>query len=45
VTTLIGIGWMILLIAFLTGFKKKISYFLVFLIHAVGTVFSLRFIT
>jgi len=43
VTTLIGVGWLILLAAFLLGFKKKISYFLVFLIHAVGTAFSLRF--
>jgi len=43
VTTLIGIGWVILLVAFLVGFKKKISYFLVFFIHAVGTAFSLRF--
>jgi len=42
-TTLIGVGWVILLIAFVAGFKKKISYFLVFLIHAVGTAFSLRF--
>ncbi len=42
-TTLIGVGWLILLAAFLVGFKKKISYFLVFLIHAVGTAFSLRF--
>jgi hypothetical protein len=40
---LIGIGWVIFLITFLIGFKKKISYFLVFLIHAVGTAFSLRF--
>lgn len=42
-TTLIGVGWLVLLAAFLVGFKKKISYFLVFLIHGVGTVFSLRF--
>lgn len=42
-TTLIGVGWLVLLVAFLIGFKKKISYFLVFLIHAVGTAFSLRF--
>ena len=42
-TTLIGVGWLILLAAFLVGFKKKISYFLVFLIHAAGTAFSLRF--
>ncbi len=42
-TTLIGVGWLILLAAFLVGFKKKITYFLVFLIHGVGTAFSLRF--
>lgn len=42
-TTLIGVGWLVLLAAFLVGFKKKISYLLVFLIHGVGTAFSLRF--
>ena len=42
-TTLIGVGWLILLAAFLVGFKKKITYLLVFLIHGLGTMFSLRF--
>lgn len=42
-TTLIGVGWLILLTAFLVGFKKKATYLLVFLIHALGTAFSLRF--
>ena len=42
-TTLIGVGWLILLVAFLVGFKKKVTYLLVFLIHGVGTLFSLRF--
>jgi len=43
ITTIIGILWVILLVAFVIGFKKKVSYFLVFLIHLVGTLFSLRF--
>ncbi len=42
-TLVIGVLWLILLTAFLVGFKKKISYLLVFLIHLVGTLFSLRF--
>lgn len=42
-TTLIGVGWLLLLAAFLIGFKKKLTYFVVFLIHAIGTAFSLRF--
>ncbi|WP_409434066.1 hypothetical protein ACJ3XI_06070 [Litorimonas sp. RW-G-Af-16] len=42
-TTLIGVGWVILLIAFIIGFKKKISYGLVFLIHLVGTLMSLPY--
>lgn len=36
-----GVLMMILLIAFLVGFKKKITYFLVFILHAVGTLMTL----
>lgn len=36
-----GVLMVILLLAFLAGFKKKISYGLVFLVHAVGTVMTL----
>lgn len=43
VTMMIGVLWLILLAAFLVGFKKKISYGLVFLLHLIGTIFSLRF--
>lgn len=42
-TTIIGVGWLILLAAFLVGFKKKLTYLAVFLIHGLGTAFSLRF--
>ena len=36
-----GVLMMALLIAFLVGFKKKITYFLVFILHAVGTLMTL----
>lgn len=36
-----GILMMILLLAFLAGFKKKITYLLVFLLHALGTLMTL----
>jgi len=36
-----GVLMMALLIAFLIGFKKKITYLLVFILHAVGTLMTL----
>ena len=36
-----GIIMMALLIAFVAGFKKKITYLLVFILHAVGTLMTL----
>ena len=36
-----GIIMMALLIAFVVGFKKKITYLLVFILHAVGTLMTL----
>lgn len=42
--TAIGVFWVLLLIAFLFGFKKKISYLLVLLLHTVGTLFTLPYL-
>lgn len=39
----IGVFWMILLVAFLVGFKKRISYGLVFLLHAGAIIVALPF--
>ena len=39
----IGAFWMILLIAFLLGFKKRISYGLVFVLHAGAILVALPF--
>ena len=36
-----GVLMMILLVAFLIGFKKKITYLLVFILHALGTLMTL----
>lgn len=36
-----GVLMMILLIAFVMGFKKKISYLLVLILHALGTLMTL----
>ena len=36
-----GVGWMILLLAFLAGFKKRISYGLVFVLHAGAILITL----
>ncbi len=36
----IGIAWALLLLAFVLGFKKRISYGLVMVLHAVGTLFT-----
>ena len=41
VGTIIGVAMMALLIAFLVGFKKRISYGLIFILHAIGTVMSM----
>lgn len=38
--TATGVFMMALMIAFLIGFKKKISYGLMFLIHAIGTLMT-----
>lgn len=35
--------WALLLLAVLIGFKKRISYGLVFLLHLVGTIFTLPY--
>jgi len=37
----IGVFMMALLLAFVTGFKKTISYGLVFLLHAMGTIMTI----
>ena len=42
--TVIAVFMMALLIAFLLGFKKRISYGLVFLLHAVGTAFTIPYL-
>lgn len=39
----IGAFWMVLLLAFLLGFKKRISYGLVFLLHAGAIIVTLPF--
>jgi len=36
-----GIFMMALLVAFVIGFKKKITYLLVFILHAIGTLMTL----
>lgn len=40
-STISGVLMIALLIAFLVGFKKKISYLLVLLLHAIGTVMTI----
>jgi len=42
--TLIGVFWVLLLVAFVIGFKKRISYGLVLLFHTVGTLFTLPYL-
>ncbi|GLQ19359.1 hypothetical protein ACFFUB_13120 [Algimonas porphyrae] len=37
----IGVFWILLLLAFLVGFKKRISYGLVFLLHAGAIIVAL----
>jgi len=36
--------WLIVLIAFVLGFKKKLSYGLVLLFHTVGTLFTIPYL-
>ena len=36
----IGVFWALLLVAFVTGFKKRFSYGLVMLLHGFGTVMT-----
>jgi len=44
VALIIAIFWAILLLAFLSGFKKRISYGLVFLLHTLGTLMTLPYL-
>ena len=37
----VGAIWALLLLAFVTGFKKRISYGLVMLFHGAGTIFTI----
>lgn len=39
----VGVFWILLLLAVLAGFKKRISYGLVFLLHLIGTAFTLPY--
>ena len=43
-STLTGVFMMALLVAFLVGFKKKISYMLVLVLHAVGTLTTVPYL-
>jgi len=43
-TTIIGVLWLLLLVAFVAGFKKRISYGLVLIIHTVGTLWTLPYL-
>lgn len=43
-TTLIGVFWVLLLIAFVIGFKKRISYGLILIFHTIGTLFTLPYL-
>ena len=43
-TTLIGVFWVLLLVAFVAGLKKRISYGLVLIIHTVGTLFTIPYL-
>ncbi len=40
----VGVLWIILLLAFVTGFKKHISYALVLALHTFGTIMTLPFL-
>ena len=43
-STITGVLMMALLIAFIIGFKKKISYLLVLVLHAVGTLMTIPYL-
>lgn len=43
-STITGVLMMALLIAFLVGFKKNISYLLVLILHGVGTLMTLPYL-
>lgn len=43
-STITGVLMMVLLVAFLVGFKKKISYLLVLVLHAVGTLTTVPYL-
>ena len=43
-STLTGVFMIALLVAFLVGFKKKISYLLVLVLHAVGTLTTIPYL-
>ena len=38
--TAIGVFWVVLIVSFVAGFKKRISYGLVLCFHTIGTVFT-----
>ena len=40
-STITGVLMIALLLAFLVGFKKKISYLLVFILHGIGTLMTI----
>ena len=43
-STITGVLMIVLLVAFLVGFKKKISYLLVLLLHSLGTLTTLPYL-
>ena len=43
-STISGVVMMVILLAFLVGFKKKISYGLVLLFHTIGTVMTIPYL-
>jgi len=43
-STISGVLMMLLLVAFLIGFKKRISYGLVLVLHALGTLMTLPYL-
>ena len=44
VNTGVGILWVALLIAFLAGYQKRISYGLVLVFHTIGTAFTIPYL-
>ena len=44
VALIIAIFWAVLLLAFVTGLKKRISYGLVLLLHGIGTLMTLPYL-